>query len=91
MKILLIMGLPGAGKTTLADELAPMLNANPGFKAVMASSTSSVNQIVPSDFTHTSFGELNFFPKYWSTKISVFKLSFVLYKQRPPCEHEIKF
>ena len=27
MKIILIMGLPGAGKTTLADELAPMLNA----------------------------------------------------------------
>ena len=27
MKIVLIMGLPGAGKTTLADELAPMLNA----------------------------------------------------------------
>ena len=27
MKILLIMGLPGSGKTTLANELAPMLNA----------------------------------------------------------------
>ena len=27
MKIILIMGLPGAGKTTLANELAPMLNA----------------------------------------------------------------
>ena len=27
MKIILIMGLPGAGKTTLADELAPMLKA----------------------------------------------------------------
>ena len=27
MKIVLIMGLPGAGKTTLADELAPNLNA----------------------------------------------------------------
>ena len=27
MKIILIMGLPGSGKTTLADELAPMLNA----------------------------------------------------------------
>ena len=27
MKIILIMGLPGAGKTTLADELAPFLNA----------------------------------------------------------------
>ena len=27
MKIILVMGLPGAGKTTLADELAPMLNA----------------------------------------------------------------
>jgi len=27
MKIILIMGLPGAGKTTLADELAPKLNA----------------------------------------------------------------
>ena len=27
MKIILIMGLPGAGKTTLADELAPMINA----------------------------------------------------------------
>ena len=27
MKIILIMGLPGAGKTTLADVLAPMLNA----------------------------------------------------------------
>ena len=27
MKIVLIMGLPGAGKTTLADELAPRLNA----------------------------------------------------------------
>ncbi len=27
MKIILIMGLPGAGKTTLADELAPMLQA----------------------------------------------------------------
>jgi adenylylsulfate kinase len=27
MKIILIMGLPGAGKTTLADELAPSLNA----------------------------------------------------------------
>ena len=27
MKIVLIMGLPGAGKTTLADELAPKLNA----------------------------------------------------------------
>ena len=26
MKIILIMGLPGAGKTTLADELAPLLN-----------------------------------------------------------------
>jgi len=27
MKIILIMGLPGAGKTTLANELAPLLNA----------------------------------------------------------------
>ena len=27
MKIILIMGLPGAGKTTLADELSPMINA----------------------------------------------------------------
>ena len=27
MKIILVMGLPGAGKTTLADELAPSLNA----------------------------------------------------------------
>ena len=27
MKIILIMGLPGAGKTTLADELAPKLKA----------------------------------------------------------------
>ena len=27
MKIILIMGLPGAGKTTLADKLAPLLSA----------------------------------------------------------------
>jgi len=27
MKIILVMGLPGAGKTTLANELAPMLSA----------------------------------------------------------------
>ena len=27
MKIILIMGLPGAGKTTLAEELAPLINA----------------------------------------------------------------
>ena len=27
MKIILIMGLPGSGKTTLANALAPMLNA----------------------------------------------------------------
>jgi adenylylsulfate kinase len=27
MKIILIMGLPGSGKTTLAEELAPMINA----------------------------------------------------------------
>jgi len=27
MKIILIMGLPGSGKTTLANELAPTLNA----------------------------------------------------------------
>ena len=27
MKIILVMGLPGAGKTTLANELAPMVNA----------------------------------------------------------------
>ena len=27
MKIILIMGLPGAGKTTLANELAPMIKA----------------------------------------------------------------
>ena len=27
MKIILVMGLPGAGKTTLANELAPALNA----------------------------------------------------------------
>ncbi len=27
MKIILIMGLPGAGKTTLANELAPKVNA----------------------------------------------------------------
>ena len=27
MKIILVMGLPGAGKTTLADEMASLLNA----------------------------------------------------------------
>ena len=27
MKIILVMGWPGAGKTTLANELAPMINA----------------------------------------------------------------
>ena len=27
MKIILIMGLPGAGKTTLANELAKLINA----------------------------------------------------------------
>jgi|TARA_Y100000590_G_scaffold103650_1_gene117802 adenylylsulfate kinase len=27
MKIILVMGLPGAGKTTLANEIAPKLNA----------------------------------------------------------------
>ena len=27
MKVILIMGLPGSGKTTLAEQLAPMLNA----------------------------------------------------------------
>tara|TARA_B110001454_G_scaffold139551_1_gene129619 strand:+ start:66 stop:473 length:408 start_codon:yes stop_codon:yes gene_type:complete len=27
MKIILIMGLPGSGKTTLANELAPLVNA----------------------------------------------------------------
>ena len=27
MKIILIMGLPGSGKTTLANEIAPVLNA----------------------------------------------------------------
>jgi len=27
MKIILVMGLPGAGKTTLANELSPLLNA----------------------------------------------------------------
>ena len=27
MKIILIMGLPGSGKTTLANELSPLLNA----------------------------------------------------------------
>ena len=27
MKIILVMGLPGAGKTTLANEMAPILNA----------------------------------------------------------------
>ena len=27
MKIILVMGLPGAGKTTLANEMAPVLNA----------------------------------------------------------------
>ena len=27
MKIILIMGLPGSGKTTLANELAPLINA----------------------------------------------------------------
>ena len=27
MKIILVMGLPGAGKTTLANELAPLLKA----------------------------------------------------------------
>ena len=27
MKIILVMGLPGAGKTTLANEMAPHLNA----------------------------------------------------------------
>ena len=27
MKVVLIMGLPGSGKTTLAKELVPLLNA----------------------------------------------------------------
>ena len=27
MKIILVMGLPGAGKTTLANEMSPLLNA----------------------------------------------------------------
>ena len=27
MKIILIMGLPGAGKTTLANKLAPLIKA----------------------------------------------------------------
>ena len=27
MKIILVMGLPGAGKTTLANEMAPLINA----------------------------------------------------------------
>ena len=27
MKIILVMGLPGAGKTTLANELGPLLKA----------------------------------------------------------------
>ena len=27
MKVILIMGLPGSGKTTLAKELVPLLNA----------------------------------------------------------------
>ena len=27
MKIILVMGLPGAGKTNLANEMAPLLNA----------------------------------------------------------------
>ena len=27
MKIILVMGLPGAGKTTLANEIAPLINA----------------------------------------------------------------
>ena len=48
MKIILIMGLPGSGKTTLASELAPLINAKR--MADLAKKTKEEGHYVVADF-----------------------------------------
>ena len=55
-----------------------------------ALSTVSVNQVVPSDFTATSFGELNFLPSWRSTTVWRVPSFSRMLTRRPLCSQVTK-
>ena len=64
MKIILVMGLPGAGKTTLADELAPMLDA----KRLNADEIRKVTSVATNIMKNSNFILLVSQDHYWNTQ-----------------------